>query len=116
LAAWQIGRIVPAVPHVQHDGNMATSVGLVHLRMRMVQAASLKDKRRVLKSFKDRLRNTCNVSVAEVGSRDDYRFAVLAVAMAGSDRRYLEGALQRIVNAAAAHRDMLLIEHETEWL
>lgn len=95
---------------------MATSVGLVHLRLHVAQASSLKDKRRVLKSFKDRLRNKWNVSVAEVDGRDSSRTAVLAVAMAGSDSRYVEGALQRIVNAAGLHRDMLLVHHEIEML
>ena len=95
---------------------MATIIGLVHLKLHVDQAASLKDKRRVLKSFKDRLFNTTNVSVAEVGAQNHRRLAVLAVAMVGSDRRYVEGALQKIVNAAVAERDMVLVDHETEFL
>ena len=82
----------------------------------MGEARNLKDKRRVLKSFKDRLANAHNVSVAEVDAQGDRRLGVLAVAMVGSDRRYVEGALQRIVNAASLHRDMVLIEHEIELL
>lgn len=95
---------------------MATTVGLVHLRFHIAQAMSLKDKRRVIKSFKDRLTNSHNVSVAEVDAQNDRRQAVLAIAMAGSDSRYVEGALQKIVNAAAMHRDMALIDHEIELL
>ena len=64
---------------------MATTVGLVHLRFHIAQAMSLKDKRRVIKSFKDRLTNSHNVSVAEVDAQNDRRQAVLAIAMAGSD-------------------------------
>ena len=95
---------------------MATTLGLVHLKFHVCQAASLKDKRRVLKSFKDRLAHAHNVSVAEVDARDQHRLAVLAVAMVGSDRAYVEGALQRIVNSASQHRDMILIDREIEWL
>ena len=95
---------------------MSTTVGLVHLKFHVAQAKSLKDKRRILKSFKDRLKNGYNVSVAEVDGLDTHRSAVLAVAMAGNDKHYVEGALQKIVNAAANHRDMLLIEHEVQWL
>ena len=94
---------------------MATTVGLLHLDLHVAQAASLKDKRRIVKGFKDRTASRFNVSVAEVGAQDSHRRAVLAVAMVGSDRRYVEGALQRIVLAAAAHRDMILIGHEMEW-
>ena len=95
---------------------MPVTVGLLHLELRLPQAASLKDKRRALKSFKDRLRNACNVSVAEVDGQDQWRRAVLAVAMAGSDRRYVEGALQKIVNQAENHRDMILSDSRIEWL
>jgi len=95
---------------------MATTVGLLHLEFRVAQAASLKDKRRAVKSFKDRVAHAHNVSVAEVDAQDNHRRAVLAVAMVGNDRRYVEGALQQITNAAGKHRDMILIDHEVEWL
>jgi uncharacterized protein len=95
---------------------MSTTVGLLHLDFRILQAESLKDKRRSVKSFKDRLRARCNVSVAEVDALDDRHRAVVAVAMIGNDRRYLEGALQQIVNQALCHREMILADHEMEWL
>ena len=94
---------------------MATTVGLLHLKLNIAQAASLKDKRRVLKSFKDRLRNTHNVSVAEVEYLDEWRWSVLAVAMVGNDRSYVEGALQTVVAAAERHRDMVLADWKVEW-
>jgi uncharacterized protein len=95
---------------------MDTTVGLLHLKLNIAQADNLKDKRRVLKSFKDRMRYRHNVSVAEVDLQDEHRWGVLAFAMVGSDRRYVEGALQTIVNAASTHRDMILAEWEVEWL
>ncbi len=95
---------------------MATVVGLLHLRLHVPGTQSLKDKRRVIKSFKDRLTNGRNVSVAEVDGLDDRRLAVLAIAMVSNDRRYVEGALQRIVNAASVHRDMILMDQQVEWL
>jgi hypothetical protein len=95
---------------------MATTVGLLELTFDVTQAASLKDKRRAVKSFKDRTRHRHNVSIAEVDGQDNHRRAVLAVSMVGTDRRYMEGVLQRIVNAAETHRDMMLIETEVSWL
>lgn len=95
---------------------MPTTLGLLHLELRIPQAMSLKDKRRALKSFKDRLRSGHNVSVAEVAGQDTHRRGVLAVAMVGSDRRYVEGALQKIVNAAENLRDALLVDSQIEWL
>jgi len=77
---------------------------------------SLKDKRRIIKGFKDHVTHRYNVSIAEVGGLDNHRSAVLAVAMVGNDHRYVEGALQKIINAAMNHRDMVLVDHETEWI
>ena len=95
---------------------MATTIGLLHLSVSVVQAMNLKDKRRVVKGFKDRVRSAHNVSIAEVDGLDSIRSAVLAVAMVSNDRRYAEGCLQKIVNAAAGHRDMILVDQSIEWL
>lgn len=95
---------------------MATIVGLMHLEFHVTQAASLKDKRRSLRSFKDRVARANNVSIAEVAGQDSHRRAVLAVVAVGNDRPRLEGTLQRIANAAGAHRDMILVSRDVEWL
>jgi hypothetical protein len=95
---------------------MSTTIGLLHLELHVTQATSLKDKRRIVKSFKDRVRARYNVSAAEVASQDLLRRASLAVAMVGNDRRYIEGALQKIRNLAAMYRDVVVIEEEIEWL
>jgi len=95
---------------------MKTSLGLLHLEFHILQATSLKDKRRLVKSFKDRIARRFNVSIAEVDAQDSRRRAILVVAMVGSDPAYLAGALQKIVNAATMHRDMILAASEVEWL
>lgn len=87
----------------------------MHLKLHVAQADSLKDKRRVVKSFKDRTAAAFNVSIAEVDALDNHRLAVLAVAMVANDRDYIQGALQKIHDAAAMHRDMVLIESQVEW-
>jgi len=95
---------------------MATCLGVLHLELMVNDATSLKDKRRVIKSFRDRTRARHNVSVAEVGARDSIRRAVLAVAMVGGDSRYVQGALQRVANAAAVHRGMYVVSSDIELL
>ena len=95
---------------------MATKVGLLHLNVMIGDAMTLKDKRRVVKGFKDRIAHNRNVSVAEVDRQNDIRRSVLAVAMVGSDGRYLAGALQRIANAAGGNRAWVLMESEIQIL
>lgn len=93
-----------------------TVVGLLHLRLHVPQAASLKDKRRCVKSFKDRAAHAFNVSVAEVDSLDNHRMAVLAIATVSNDKAMVDSVLQKILAMASMHRDMLLVEHQIEFL
>lgn len=95
---------------------MATKVGLLHLQVLIDDAMTLKDKRRVVKAFKDRVAHGRNVSVAEVDELDSIRRAVLAVAMVGNDGRYIEGALQQVVNHARGNPLWVLTHYEIEIL
>ena len=93
---------------------MSTVVGLLHLKLNIAQADSLKDKRRIVKGFKDRVRHGHNVSIAEVEMLDAHRWSVLAVAMVGNDRRYLDGALAQIINLIRGNPVAELIDYELE--
>lgn len=93
---------------------MATKVGLLHLDVMVGDAMTLKQKRRVVKAFKDRIAHGRNVSVAEVDHQNSVRRSLLAVAMVGGDGRYLEGALQRIVNFAGGNRAWVLLKYDLE--
>ncbi len=95
---------------------MATKVALLHLELMIPDAMSLKDKRRVVKSFKDRIAHGRNVSIAEVDHVGSIRQAVLAVSMVGSDGRYIRGAMDKIVDAARANRSMVMLDYEVEIL
>jgi len=91
-------------------------IGILQFSMTIGWSRSLKDKRSVIKGLKDRLRNKYNVSVAEIDNQDDIRLATLGVVMAGSDSRYLNGALDRILNLLEGHPDGELVEHQIELL
>ena len=95
---------------------MATKVGLLHLDVMVGDAMTLKDKRRIVKSFKDRMAHNRNVSIAEVDHLESIRRCVLAVAMVANDARHLESSLQQVVNAARIHRGWVLLDYELEVL
>ena len=66
---------------------MEYRVGTLCLRIRVEHSRSLKDKRRVLRSLKDRLRRRHNIAIAEVAHQDSWQDAVVvAAAVAGSAR------------------------------
>lgn len=73
-------------------------VGLLTFRIGVFEALSLKDKRRVTKSLKDRVAARHNVSIAEVDDLDARQLATFEVAMVSNDRKYVEGALSKILD------------------
>lgn len=92
-------------------------IGLLTIELQVPASASLKDKRQVLRSVIDRLRQDFNVSVAEVGHQDSWQLATLAVAAVSADVRYLQGQLARVVQCVEdRHRDLVLVDYETEFL
>ena len=58
--------------------------------------SSLKEKRSILRSLKDRLRNKVNVSVAETAFQDVHKRAQLTIALVASDGRYAESVLDKL--------------------
>ena len=74
-------------------------VGYCVLVVDTQDAASLKEKRNVLRSIKQKLRGTFNVSVAEVGRQDLLQEGLLGVVSVSGDYLYLEGLLQKLLDA-----------------
>jgi uncharacterized protein YlxP (DUF503 family) len=90
------------------------TVGVLELRLVIRQAQSLKDKRRVVRSLKDRLRDRFGVSVAEVELQDDRQQAVLGVAVVGGDESVLGGVLNKVVDFVRLNPDAVLCDYSVE--
>jgi len=89
-------------------------VGILQMQVSVFEAMTLKDKRRVLKSLKDRIGSKYNVSIAEVGYNDKIRTSLLGVAMVGNERRFLESALSGIVDYVRKFPQLSLIDYTLE--
>ena len=71
-------------------------IAYLTLELRIEAAHSLKDKRQVVRSLKDRLRNSFNVSVAEMDVTDLWQRATLGVVSISDSRDYLEGLMRNV--------------------
>lgn len=89
-------------------------VGSLRVRLLLRQSRSLKDKRQVVRSIKDRLRNGFNVSVAEVEAQDHRQLAVLGFAMVGNEAKHVRSTLEQIIAALREHPVAELLDHEME--
>ena len=81
----------------------------------MFDALSLKDKRRVTRSLKDKL-GRHNVSIAEVDDLDHRQAATLGLAMVANEPRFVESALHKIVDEIRAFPHASLVNYEIELL
>ena len=91
-------------------------IGVLQVELSVTDAMSLKDKRRVILSLKDRIAHSHNVSIAEVGALDEHRRAILGVAMVSNDKRYVEGALSKLVDLVRSVSQVSLIDYQVEFL
>jgi len=80
------------------------------------EARSLKDKRRVTKSLRDRLSSRHNVSVAEVDDLDHRQAATLGLAMVANESRFVESVLSKLVDEIRAFPHASLLDYEIELL
>ena len=72
-------------------------VAVARIVLFLPEARSLKDKRRVVKSLKDRLHNQFNVAAAEVGDNDLLQKAVLGVAAVANDEEHARAVCEEAV-------------------
>ena len=91
-------------------------VGVLQLELSITDAMSLKDKRRVVLSLKDRISHGHNVSIAEVGALDEHRRSILGVAMVSNDAKYVEGALSKLVDFVKMIPQLSLIDYQIDLL
>lgn len=81
---------------------MPATVGVLTVEIHVESSHSLKGKRQVVKSLKDRLRNKFNVSVAEIDGMDTWQNSVIAAAAVSSDRALCERMLRSVEEECAA--------------
>lgn len=90
-------------------------VGVLRVRLAIFEARSLKDKRRVTKSLKDRLHARHNVSVAEVDDLDHRQAATLGITLVANEKRFVESALAKIADELRQNPHASLISQDVEY-
>jgi len=92
------------------------SIGVLTLELRLENSHSLKDKRHVVKSLRDRLRNKFNVSVAEIDCQDLWQRAVVAAVTVSSDKVQAERVLQSVEDETVSLLGPALAGASVEWI
>ena len=91
-------------------------IGALHVSFHIGHAQSLKEKRMVMRSLKDRLRNTFNVAVAEVGSNDKWQIGELGIVTVSNETRHINSAIEKIKNFIRSNPSISVIDADLEIL
>ena len=87
-------------------------VVILQVELTIPAADSLKAKRMVLRSVKDRIRKNFNVSIAEVEDNDQWQSAVLAVAFVSNDRRFANQVLSKVMDFIESSRGLVVDDYQ----
>ena len=85
------------------------------LEIEIPHAQSLKDRRQVVRSLKDKLRHSFNLSIAELDDGVVWNRATLGIASISSSTAYLTGQIEQIDKAAQSHAASLSAEIADFW-
>lgn len=91
-------------------------VGVLTVELALLEASSLKDKRQVIKSLKQRLSNTFNVSVAETAHNDAVRRCQLGISVVSNAAREVHSQLDRVVDMIRRTAGCTLLDYQREIL
>jgi uncharacterized protein len=89
-------------------------IGLLRLEFRLHGNSSLKGKRKVAQSLKQKLRNKFNVAVSEVEALDEHERLVLAVAAVSNESSRVESSLHKAMSLAEAAAPVEFMHGNTE--
>ena len=87
------------LPHSLHQGTRMP-IGLLTLEIYIPDAHSLKDKRQVLRSLKDKLRRDFNVAVAELDHHDVWQRSVIGIVTLSNEEKHLREMLNKVLDEA----------------
>jgi uncharacterized protein len=88
-------------------------IGACELRLMIIGAHSLKEKRKVLKSIKDRLLRM-NVSVAEVDDNDKWQSSTLGITLVSNETAFINSVIDKIIMGIEAGGEVELLASRIE--
>lgn len=89
-------------------------IGSAVFTLSIEQAHSLKEKRHVVQSLKQRLNNKFNIAVSEVADQDIWNRCVLAVVTVSTDRVHVDEVLSNVASFVESFGEAVLLEIEQE--
>lgn len=90
-------------------------IGLCKVSIHLPLSTSLKGKRGILKGLLERTRKHFNVSIAEIGSQDDWKRAEVGIVAISNEKDYLHRLFPQVISYLEKHHLVDLIQYTTEY-
>ena len=91
-------------------------IGLCEIELSIPESHSLKDKRQILRSLLDNLRNKFNVSAAEVDRQNAWQQAVIGVACVSNEGKFSNQVLNKVMDTINSNPRVVVIDYSIEML
>ena len=90
-------------------------IGVLYVEFFVSESRSLKEKRQFIRPIKERLRNSFNVSIAEVDHQDLWQRSAVAVVCAGESKQITEETISKVKNFIDRYYPGLVLEYKTDF-
>ncbi len=91
-------------------------IAALQVELEITDGLTLKDKRHVVRSLLDRIRNRFNVGAAEVGNNDSVRYATLAAVGVANERAFLDSMMTKISDLIESEPRVVVLGQQLEFL
>ena len=85
-------------------------IGIGKVEIFLPGLRSLKSKRRIIKSIKDRIRSKFNVGVNEIDFLDKWQHSKIGIVAVSNDSKFLQSSLNKIVNLIKDNRNINILD------
>ena len=91
-------------------------IGILNIELSIPESNSLKAKRQIIKSLKDKLRRSFNISISETDNHDIWQRCSIGISMVGAEKSFINSALDRILDFVDEIPSVELIDSQLEFL
>lgn len=91
-------------------------IGVLRVLFQIHGVHSLKEKRSIVRSLKDRLFSRFNVSVAEVGSNDVWQTGEIGIVTVSNDHQFVESVLNKVEDCLESYHPIRVVDVDREIL
>lgn len=91
-----------------------THVGVLKIDFHITESSSLKEKRVILRRFKDKIRRSFNVSVSEVENHDKWQIASFGISCISNDKKHVDATLNKVKDFFERDRTIVVTDYQIE--